>query len=306
VKRAPSGLWRTECHDTERHGNGLLKLIFELAHSGTEGRRSVPPILVFASAGTYRDVRFLGMAVPGERGLPFTEDLIAIWKSTRGQRFQNYRAIFTILNIPRIERQWINDFRTSNVSKLSPAPWLNWRDFGTYQPLKAPKTIEHRSRSEQEAVNENHRAIIELIIKTFKDKPIKFEHCAGRISEMLLERVTHIEITRPSRDGGRDAFGKYRIGGPSNWVEVEFALEAKCYSKGRSVGVKEMSRLISRLRHRQFGILVTTSFVGTQAYKEIKDDGHPIIIVAARDIAEILEKNGLGGKLELATWLSQF
>ncbi|MCP1762460.1 O-acetyl-ADP-ribose deacetylase (regulator of RNase III) [Bradyrhizobium japonicum] len=36
-------------------------------------------------------------------------------------------------------------------------------------------------------------------------------------------------------------------------------LEAKCYGSGNSVGVREMSRLISRLRHRQFGVLVTTS-----------------------------------------------
>jgi predicted Fe-Mo cluster-binding NifX family protein len=96
------------------------------------------------------------------------------------------------------------------------------------------------------------------------------------------------------------------VGGPSNGIEVEFALEAKCYGENRSVGVKEASRLISRLRHRQFGVLVTTSFVGPQAYQEIKDDGHPVVIVAARDIAEILERNGLGGMAELKAWLSQF
>jgi hypothetical protein len=33
-------------------------------------------------------------------------------------------------------------------------------------------------------------------------------------------------------------------------------------------GVREMSRLISRLRHRQFGVLVTTSYVDNQAYRE--------------------------------------
>ena len=49
-----------------------------------------------------------------------------------------------------------------------------------------------------------------------------------------------------------------------------------------------MSRLISRIRYRQFGILVTTGYVHHQAYAEIINDGHPILIVTARDIARIL------------------
>jgi Restriction endonuclease len=43
------------------------------------------------------------------------------------------------------------------------------------------------------------------------------------------------------------------------------------------VGVKELSRLISRLRHRQFGILVTTSYLGHQAYEELRSDRHPVL-----------------------------
>ena len=54
-----------------------------------------------------------------------------------------------------------------------------------------------------------------------------------------------------------------------------------------------MSRLISRIRYRQFGILVTTSFVDNQAYGEIIEDGHPILIVTASDIALILRNNAI-------------
>lgn len=57
------------------------------------------------------------------------------------------------------------------------------------------------------------------------------------------------------------------------------------------VGVKEVSRLISRLRHRQFGVLVTTSYVAQHAYKELKKDEHPVVIIAAKDIAALLIKN---------------
>ncbi|WP_254983402.1 restriction endonuclease [Rhodopseudomonas palustris] len=68
-------------------------------------------------------------------------------------------------------------------------------------------------------------------------------------------------------------------------------------------GVREMSRLISRLRHRQFGILVTTSFVDSQAYREIKEDQHPIVVVSAIDIVDILRSHGYGDADAVRRWL---
>lgn len=56
---------------------------------------------------------------------------------------------------------------------------------------------------------------------------------------------------------------------------------------------EKRGRLISRIKYRQFGIMVTTSYVDSQAYREIKEDGHPIMIVNAKDIADILRNNGL-------------
>lgn len=71
-----------------------------------------------------------------------------------------------------------------------------------------------------------------------------------------------------------------------------------------SVGVKEISRLISRLRHRQFGILVTTSYLNEQAYKEIRDDEHPIVVVAARDIVGLLATKGYSTTSDVESWLA--
>ena len=47
-----------ELHGTNRYGNLLLRTIFEWTHSGVEGRKAVPPILLFSSAGVYRDFQF--------------------------------------------------------------------------------------------------------------------------------------------------------------------------------------------------------------------------------------------------------
>ena len=86
---------------------------------------------------------------------------------------------------------------------------------------------------------------------------------------------------------------------------VDFAMEAKCYAPTNAVGVRELSRLISRLRHRQFGIMVTTSFVHDQAYREIKEDTHPIIIVSGVDIVGLLRTQGLGTLLDVRSWLDR-
>jgi len=117
---------------------------------------------------------------------------------------------------------------------------------------------------------------------------------------MMLPNIASLDLTRPSRDGGRDGVGKYRIGTDAASILVDFALEAKYYSVSNSVGVREMSRLISRLRHRQFGVLVTTSYVDAQAYKEIKEDLHPIVVICAADIADILRTGNppVGGRTE--------
>ena len=52
-----------------------------------------------------------------------------------------------------------------------------------------------------------------------------------------------------------------------------------------------------------FGILVTTSYLHEQAYQELKADGHPIVVIAARDIVEILRSKGYGDVASVKAWL---
>src|SRR5262249_46793565 len=112
-----------------------------------------------------------------------------------------------------------------------------------------------------------------------------------------------VDVTRPWRDGGRDAVGSYFLGPPADRLGVEFALEAKCYQLGNAVGVREMSRLISRLRFRQFGVFVTTSYFNDQVYKEVRQDKHPVVLVCARDIVEVLRSKGMGNISKVQDWL---
>jgi hypothetical protein len=122
-------------------------------------------------------------------------------------------------------------------------------------------------------------------------------------------RVIVDTITRGSVDGGRDAVGRYLLGLADDPVYAEFSLEAKCYQPGldgaviNTVGVREVSRLISRIRHRQFGVLVTTSVVARQAYEEVREDRHPIIFLSGKDIADLLVSNGFSTPAAVRTLL---
>ncbi|TQV87671.1 restriction endonuclease [Aliikangiella coralliicola] len=296
-----------EIHDTPRQGNLILRNLFEARHQ-TRSLEHFPPILLFGGTGEYWDVRFLGLAVPGAQRLGPDDDLTAIWRSTGAEnlRFQNYRAIFTVLDVPVVKRKWIDDIKNGNAanSKYAPTVWLDWVKNRKYSPLYSPHTIEIRNKEQQLPKDIQGLKILSLVYEKYKDDPIGFEACAVEIARLTMPDIGDCEITRPWRDGGRDAIGYYRIGTGPGSIEVEFALEAKCYKSNSGVGVKELSRLLSRLRHRQFGILVTTSYVSSQAYRELKEDGHPVVLITAIDIVNILIKK-IGSAESICRWLDR-
>lgn len=294
-----------ELHETGRHGNLILRNIFSSSRSGLLGREEVPPIFLFASTRSWRDFQFLGLAVPGAADLEAAEELVAIWRTAGGNRFQNYRARFTVLDAPIISRVWIDSIIAGQRDdRFAPDAWRHWMRTGQRRPLIATRSLEWRSRHEQMPQDREGQEIIRTIQAHFRDRPHAFEYCAAAIAKLMIREVATLDVTRPSRDGGRDAIGQMRVGTGPSAILVDFALEAKCHTTG-AVGVKEMSRLISRLRHRQFGVLVTTTCVDRQAYKEIKEDGHPIIVISAVDIVELLRASGRGSAGMVATWLAE-
>lgn len=245
-------------------------------------------------------MQFKGLAAPGFLGLPATADLVAVWKASSGQRFQNYQATFTVLDIPVVSRAWLRDLADGNSSTSNiPTAWLNWARTGRYRALTAESTTVVRDQQAQIPDTPAKAAILQAVWDHFKEAPTAFEAFAARVFQMLDQRVIIDEITRAAVDGGRDAVGRYLLGLSDDPVYAEFSLEAKCYRppingrRGNTVGVKEVSRLISRIRHRQFGVLVTTSTIGPQAYQEVREDRHPIIFLSGGDIANILMTNGL-------------
>lgn len=300
----------TQLHDTKKKGNELLKRMFDWLND-EEKIHLIPPILIFRKTGLGRDVQFLGLAVPGNPNIPPDRDLTAFWRTYNNQRFQNYEAHFTVLDtgICNNLKEWlalrVYDFPTSEQH----AP-LNWKKYITHgrngiRALKAKKIKDTPNKKSQIPDLLEEVRIITQIIERFKNNPYAFEECAVKIIQLMDPNFYAFDLTRPWRDGGRDAIGKYKIGANAFPLTIDCALEAKCYSLNNSVGVKQMSRLISRIKYREFGVLVTTSYLAPQAFSEILDDGHPILIVTANDILKILKDNAIIGD-NLTIWLQQF
>jgi hypothetical protein len=292
-------------NDTKKKGNLILERTFNSLH--TERRSQIPPFFVFTKGSKGRDVIFRGLAVPGAKNVIQNDDLVAVWKTKNGQRFQNYRASFTILNVECVSRAWIYDLWAGNpLSDNAPIKWRTWVKTGECEPLVAPKGRKYRTKAEQLPMTELEDKILRRVISYFKSHPDReyaFQKCAAELVRLMDSNIIQYDLTRYWRDGGRDAVGKYKIGTENTSITVDFALEAKCRGKDSGSGVKDTTRLISRLLYRQFGLFVTTSYVAEQAYKEIVEDLHPVIIITGRDIANILIRAGYNSEDSVEKWL---
>lgn len=300
--RSPGGL----LHETPRSGNMILRDTFAATHTDKNARRRVPPFLLFAKAGPKgRNVVFRGLLAPGAATMAADDDLQAIWRSTGGQRFQNYRATFTVLNTPVVDRAWIDQVLGGEpLADACPAAWAEWVRGRAYDALIAPATQVIRSRADQLPTDATGQQILATIHQHFAGRWSDFEACAVELWRMMAPNTGITAVTRATRDFGRDAIGIYQLGPPADRIALDFVLEAKCYGLDNSVGVKETSRLISRIRHRMFGVLVTTSYVHDQAYSEVREDQHPIVIICGRDIVDALRRKGYSAPADVAAWLS--
>ena len=287
--------------DTPRKGNLLLEQVFHYLNAGGEQLKNIPPFFIFKKGESGWDVQFLGIAAPGNPHISPDHDLVAFWRSMDEKRFQNYESYFTVLNTNKpIDRKWINALIYDHENSLQFAP-ESWKHFvatgrNGIEALTAKRMLKIPGKYDQLQTDIEGRHCLEIVRKHYASNPYGFEVCAKDIVEKMDDHFQDFTLTRPWRDGGRDALGFYVLEGRSHKnmpLRIDCALEAKCYDEKNAVGVRQMSRLISRIRYRQFGIMVTTSYVDSQAYKEVIEDEHPILIVTASDIAATLRNNAI-------------
>lgn len=300
-----------EITDTKLKGNALLEDVYALLN-GAGDLKDIPPFFIFKKTGVGRDVQFLGLAAPGNPKISPDRDLVAFWRTMGDSRFQNYESYFTVLDTGSmpISRKWLESliFDHENNLSFAPAAWKRFVEKGRdgISALKAPRIVRIPTKYDQLQSDNLGMQSLAIIRDRYRNNPYGFEACAADLAKKMDNNFSDFVLTRPWRDGGRDALGHYLIkpSGVSNYpLRIDCALEAKCYDENNGVGVRQMSRLISRIRYRQFGIMLTTSYVNKQAYSEVIEDGHPILIVTACDIAGILRNNAISSAADTIEWL---
>lgn len=286
----------TAINATHIGGNRLLEQVFERLHNGN--RESISPFLCFqkyraADGGTY--MRFLGLAVPGAQGMSNLDDLVAVWRRKGDKRFQNYKATFTILNDGVVPHTWLESIVSGeqpHAAEGCPSAYLKWINTGRYDSLTTEPKRTPRTRADQEPKTTEQHRVLERMKKL---SPRQFEYAAADLLRMMDTRYTEARVTREVRDGGRDVVAVYKVGHGDHAIPLQVSVEAKLWDKAGAVGVKPMMRLISRLKHRDFGVFITTTFFDKTVQEELIEDGHPVILVAGGDIARILLANDLQG-----------
>lgn len=295
--------------ETAVGGNRLLENVFRQLHVGD--RAGIPPFLCFSK---FKDqhgtqMRFLGLACPGAEGLSGLEDLVAVWRVQGQLRFQNYRSVFTILKVASVPHAWLQDLvdgARPAESPHCPEAWRIWVDTGAYSPLSCARQPQPRTRAQQMPQNAEEKSVLKRVFDQLT--PREFEFFAAALMPRVDRRFVELTVTPAVRDGGRDVLAKYRVGHDLHQVLVDAIVEAKHWQPTAAVGVKPIMRLLARLRHRDLGVFVTTSFFETQVQKELIEDGHPVLLISGGDIARILIANELGGRdcdARLDDWLSQ-
>ena len=114
---------------------------------------------------------------------------MGIWRSENGQRFQNYRAKFTVLDVAHISRAWIDDVLAGNpLSALAPEPWRQWVATRTYRALEAPTITPVRTREQQLPAVDDRAGwqLLNDLYATFQPNPVGFERIAVNIAQLAV------------------------------------------------------------------------------------------------------------------------
>ena len=126
--------------DTKKKGNLILKNVYERLNNND--RKDIPPFFMFTSEQG-RDVRFVGLLVPRDDRISKDMQLIKVVDEVDGKKIENYKAVFTILDVKEIDRRWIEDLNNDNKnSKYAPDEWNRWRN-GSLENLQSKTIIEN-------------------------------------------------------------------------------------------------------------------------------------------------------------------
>jgi hypothetical protein len=299
--------------DTPKNGNLILKALFGSLRSPKDPRKAISPTFVFCkhpNQASPRSVRFVGIAAPGSPNILPEKSLKRVQRRINSQRLRNYQAVFTILDIPTISRVWIDDLEAGQKnSKHRPIVWNMWQKSGLYRPLKLKRPQVFPTVKDQLPKRTDRKAMLLKLYRYFCTEPYQFLHFAAELYARSDPRIILERVRRVAPDHYNVITGKYRLGIDNCPTFLRFVIDAKCYNPGtgnrkrKSVGEKDIWKLLSRLGRRQYTVLVTTSAVTPDAHEAIQNQNHPVVVIAGTDMVNILQSIQIRTVKQLSAWL---
>ena len=162
-----------DIHDTKAGGNKALCEAFRDLET-REGRRHIPPFLLFEKTENGRDVRFLGMAVPGTMSGSSNKDLVVVGNNG----FKNYEAHLTVLD-SNVPVEWLKARQCNDPHHEDLAP-LAWKEFiergrDGIRPLITEKPETTPDKTLQPSTNQGPTPTSDITGTHGYNGPIRFE-----------------------------------------------------------------------------------------------------------------------------------
>ncbi|MCP4196576.1 MAG: hypothetical protein GY762_05440, partial [Proteobacteria bacterium] len=202
--------------DTPKNGNLILKMLFGNLRKSVTPRKAIPPIFIFCrhpNQASSRSVRFIGIAAPGSPHVQLAKSFTRVQRRIRSHRLHNYRAMFTLLDIPVIPRTWIDDLENAiSDSPYRPIVWKMWQKSGLYRPLKPKRTQGLPSIPDQLPTRADGKAMLLKLYRYFCAEPYQFLHFAAQLYARSDARIVLDRVRRLAPDMYFTITARYRLG----------------------------------------------------------------------------------------------
>jgi len=293
----------------QTRGNALLQQLTSF-YSDPERRRFAPPVLLFVQCdidGNRKGFReFCGYGIPVQQMFRTQRE------QKSGRYFVNVAVELTLFSLEHENEEfdwaWIDARRdgsanADSVLKLAPAAWKLWvREGGAALERCRRHIIRRRimSVSDQLPLGRESQLLTRVIAYFSKDRH-SFEGLASLIAQRVLGmRCRRGWVTKRSGDGGVDFVCRLDLGDlDSDFSRAPVVVlgQAKCQGIKRSIGGKDLARVVARLQRGWLGVFVTTGVFSEAAQKELDEDKYPLILINgqrfARELRLLLSEEGI-------------
>lgn len=287
----------------------LIKLLSKYQSEDAEIRKNEAVPIVFFERVNY-DNRIKGNLKFQGFGIIDTAKLVT--QANNGNEFANYVFEFTIFSLAseneEFDWNWIakrcdSSLTTEETNKYAPKSWKDWVKTGNIELSRrnVAKLDIVKVMDQVPIKNSKEEAILNKVKKFYENKKHIFEILAMECIKFFLEesntRYTDGWITKKSGDGGIDFILKINIGSGFEGLDIVLLGQAKC-EKNATSG-RDIARTVARLKRGWIGAYVTTSYFSDPVQLEILEDKYPLIKINGLKLAELIDRNVLGGSNDL-------